>query len=117
MFYPAGGYLGLYFELFGITPSGANGFVDTISHRRTGHSIAGVDVETFGRGLKIGIGAALSFVSVEGDPWVPKRRSLGKSYADLRPYTSMSASTTGHDDARDEELALLEHYMASLKDA
>lgn len=117
MFYQAGGYLGLYFELFGITPSGANGFVDTISHRRTGAATAGVDVETFGRGLKIGIGAELSIVTVQADPWMPKRRSIGKSYADLRPYISMSASTTGHDDARDEELALLEHYMASMKDS
>ncbi len=117
MYYPAGGYLGLYFELFGLQPGGGSGFVDTISKHRTGGSIAGVEIEALGRGIKIGIGAERSYVTVEADPWVPKRRSLGKSYADLRPYTSMSASTTGTSGSMsDEETALLEHYMASLKD-
>jgi hypothetical protein len=117
MYYPAGGYLGLYFELFGITPTpGGSGFVDTISHRRTGASTSAVLVEAFGYGLKIGICAAQSFISVDASQWVATRRSIGKSYADLRPYTSMSMPTTGSTEMSDEETALFEHYMASLKD-
>ncbi len=117
MFYVAGGYLGLYFELFPVQAGGGSGFVDTISRHRTGGSMAGVEVETFGRGLKIGIGAERSYVTIEADPWLPKRRSLGKSYADLRPYTSLSASTTGSGSMSDEETALLDHYLASLKES
>ncbi len=117
MYYPAGGYLGLYFELFGLQPGGS-GFVDTISKHRTGASTAGVEVDAFGQGIKIGMGQEQSFVTVQADPWMPLRRSLGKSYADLRPYTSMSASTTGSGSSMsDEEAELLEHYMASLKES
>ncbi len=99
------------------TPPIASGFIDTISRRRVGFSTALVLVEAYGDGLKRGINHSQAVVVVGGE-WVGFRTSIGKSYADLRPYrwatAPLNERTAQPSDLTDEEQLILDQYYLAL---